>query len=77
MSDVIFVTGWTEWKNKEAEYRLCIPQNYYILRTLHDCHISISESRKLKIDAVIQKIYNLFQKSLIKFNFVNCFHCGS
>jgi hypothetical protein len=48
---------------QEAEYRLCIPPNYYILRTLHDCHICIPENGKLKIDTVIQKIHNLFQKS--------------
>jgi hypothetical protein len=43
---------------------LCISPNYYILTTLPDCHISIPESRKLKIGAVIQKIWNLFQESL-------------
>jgi hypothetical protein len=48
---------------QEAENRLCIPPKYYILRTSHDCHISIPEDRKLKTDTVIQRTI-MFQKSL-------------
>jgi hypothetical protein len=50
--------------NNKLNTDFACPPNYYILRMLCDCSVGITESRKLKIDTTIQKVHNLFQKSL-------------